>query len=319
MARRQLSIGKIRALQRASILHNDAFGILALDHQDSLRRALDLPDAALVQFKMEVLSTLQNYTSGVLLDPVLGAAQAVQHGIARHIGLLVELEKADYSMEPLPLNVEIDPDWSVAKIKRMNADGVKLFFYYNPDDRPHAEEQASIIREAVAECAAHDIPLYAEPIMYSAAADSETYRADFSRLVIESARQIAALEVDVLKMEFPIDIDYQPDESAWLEACQQLTEAIEIPWVLLSAGVDFETFYRQVEIACKGGASGYIAGRAVWGDACLKKDPRRQRKWLAEEGLDRMRRLEAVARDRARPWTACYEPEPISTSWFKSY
>ena len=33
---------------------------------------------------------------------------------------------------------------------------------------------------------------------------------------------------------------------------------------LLSAGADYKTFNRQVEIACKAGASGFLAGRALW-------------------------------------------------------
>jgi hypothetical protein len=34
--------------------------------------------------------------------------------------------------------------------------------------------------------------------------------------------------------------------------------------MLLSAGVDFESFRKQVKIACKAGASGFLAGRALW-------------------------------------------------------
>jgi tagatose-1,6-bisphosphate aldolase len=298
-----LSMGKRRALQRASTPEG-IFAILALDHQDSLRRVLDLPDEDLIQFKMDVVGALRHDASGTLLDPVLGAAQAIQQGIVSQIGLLVELEKADYSMDPLPLNVEIDPDWNVAKIKRMGADGVKLFFYYNPDHTRYADAQDSIIRGVVAECAAHDIPLYAEPIMLPHPDGSDAYQADFSRIVIESARRIAALGVDVLKMEFPIDIGYQPDESAWLDACQQLTEAIDVPWVLLSAGVDFATFCRQVKVAC---------------DACAIEDVKQRRIWLEEEGSERMHRLAGIARHHAQPWTKWFEVDPVTTSWFKHY
>ena len=317
-----LSIGKIRALQRVS-LDNDVFAILAIDHQDSLRRALDRTDDDLIAFKKDVVGTLQAEVSGVLLDPVMGAAQAVEAGLARDIGLLVELEKADYSMEPLPQQVEIDPAWSVQKIKRMSADGVKLFFYYHPDNAALAEAQNAIIRDVVADCAAWDIPLYAEPIISpnpgGPAAGTDAYRADFGRAVIESARQIAALGVDVLKMEFPIDITHAPDESAWSDACRQLSDAVDIPWVLLSAGVEFPTYLRQVEIACAAGASGFMAGRAVWGDACAINDLSQQRDWLADEGIQRIRQLSDAARKSARPWSAFYASEPISTTWFQDF
>ncbi len=42
--------------------------------------------------------------------------------------------------------------------------------------------------------------------------------------------------------------------------------ASSAPWILLSAGVDFDEFAIQVRIACTAGASGFLAGRAVWQD-----------------------------------------------------
>jgi tagatose-1,6-bisphosphate aldolase len=83
-------------------------------------------------------------------------------------------------------------------------------------------------------------------------------------LVIETARQITALPIDVLKAEFPADIESEPDEGRLLELCRELDRASRLPWVLLSAGVGFELFRKQVEIACKAGASGFLAGRALW-------------------------------------------------------
>ncbi len=49
-----------------------------------------------------------------------------------------------------------------------------------------------------------------------------------------------------------------------MNLCKELDQASRLPWVLLSAGVDFESFRIQVEIACKAGASGFLAGRALW-------------------------------------------------------
>ena len=77
-----LSIGKYRALQRASTAGGH-FTILALDHSDALRRAMKpgAPDtvttAQMVAFKRQVISALAPETSGVLLDPIYGAAQRI--------------------------------------------------------------------------------------------------------------------------------------------------------------------------------------------------------------------------------------------------
>ena len=143
---KKLSFGKFRALQRAST-PDGFFNILAIDHQDALRRAMNpqFPDrvspADLTGFKLQTVAALIDNVSGVLLDPVYGVFQAIVGQILETKGLLVELEKADYQLNPMPLDVEIDPDWNVAKIKQINADGVKLFFYYNPHQADHAARQ----------------------------------------------------------------------------------------------------------------------------------------------------------------------------------
>jgi tagatose-1,6-bisphosphate aldolase len=74
-----------RALQRATT-PDGLFTILAIDHQDALRRALNpkAPDSVsdhdVVFFKQQVVSSLIDSVSGVLLDPIYGAFQAIADG-----------------------------------------------------------------------------------------------------------------------------------------------------------------------------------------------------------------------------------------------
>ncbi len=314
---KSLSIGKFRALQRAST-SDGIFSVLAIDHQDSLRRALNpqspnsITDKDMVTFKSQVVTALWDEVSGVLLDPVYGAPQIIEQGLPNQVGLLAELEKADYDMEPLPLAVDIRPQWSVGKIKRMGADGVKLFYYYDPDNPDLCQQQDATIAQAVADCSAYDIPLYAEPIV------TDTTPDDRQRKVIESAVKSDQLGVDILKLEFPIDIHANPDHGRWQDACEVLTKAVQAPWVLLSAGVDFEVFCQQVEIACKAGASGFIVGRAVWGDACTLPIEERQH-WLATIGQQRLKRLHDIATKHATSWTSIYQPKKVTTRWYAEY
>ena len=42
---------------------------------------------------------------------------------------------------------------------------------------------------------------------------------------------------------------------------------------MLSQGVPFDEFPRAVEDACKGGARGFLAGRALWTNALADPDP----------------------------------------------
>lgn len=319
-----VGVGKLRALGRTSAPPN-VFTILALDHQDALRRALN-PSApqtvtteALTAFKLDVLEALSPHASGVLLDPKHGAPQAVAAGLLNQIGLLLELEWSDYQLEPLPLEIVIHPNWNVEKIKRMGADGVKLFFYYHPEDRAHAAAQEAVLRGVAAECERWDVPLYAEPILYSLPGADAIPAADRTRLVIESARRTEACGADILKLEFPVDVAQMPDEAHWMEACTQLTGATRLPWTLLSAGVDYATFARQVEIACKAGASGFIAGRSVWGDACTFTERDARRDWLRDEGRRRMQHLSECARTYGAHWTDKLKTESITTEWFITY
>ena len=45
---------------------------------------------------------------------------------------------------------------------------------------------------------------------------------------------------------------------------QRLNDHINMPWVILSSGVDEKLFPRAVRVAMTAGASGFLAGRAVW-------------------------------------------------------
>ena len=94
-----IGIGKRRGLQATSS-ERGLFTILAFDHRGSLRRAMcpQSPDTVsysdVVSFKLEVLSALAPRASGVLLDPIYGAAQAVAAGgLPGHVGLLVAVEE----------------------------------------------------------------------------------------------------------------------------------------------------------------------------------------------------------------------------------
>ena len=67
----------------------------------------------------------------------------------------------------------------------------------------------------------------------------------------------------------------------------------EVPWAVLSAGVNHATFLGQVEIAMRNGASGVIAGRSLWKD-CISLDRDIQRERLKTIAVSRLREIQAV-------------------------
>jgi tagatose 1,6-diphosphate aldolase len=107
-----------------------------------------------------------------------------------------------------------------------------------------------------------------EPLSYSLKPTVKNLCSEEQRkVVIETARRLTLLGADILKAEFPLEITEIPNEDVCFSARAELTETSHVPWTLLSAGVTFEDFTRQVKIACLSGASGVITGRAVWIEA----------------------------------------------------
>src|SRR3989442_11004652 len=80
--------------------------------------------------------------------------------------------------------------------------------------------------------------------------------------VIRTAEALSPLGIDVLKAEFPGDPKVTTNPEDLRKNCDRLSHATKVPWVVLSAGADFNVFRGLVEVACHGGASGFLAGLA---------------------------------------------------------
>ena len=330
---KSLTIGKIRGLQQIA----NADGILtmcAIDHRGSLRSMIneespgEVDYTEMVERKVELCSSLAEYASAVLLDPVFGAAQCISRGVLpKSTGLLISIEASGYSGEKEHRLTELLSGWSVEKIKRMGASAVKILVYYRPDLKQLAIQQLDTVNMVARECIEYDLPFLVEPVSYavgSEVSNPQEFAKVKEQLVIETARDVTALPIDVLKAEFPADLRYKKDKSELIELCHQLDEASTVPWVILSAGVDFKFFYQQVEIACKGGASGFLGGRAIWQEAMHIDDARERVRYLSTVGVDRLKRLTEIASKYAVPWQkrlgrAAGELTDISPKWYLEY
>ena len=318
-----LSIGKLRGLQQCTS-DQATFTCLALDHRQNLRRALNPADPAsvsdldLTRFKLEVTAALAGAATAVLLDPQFSAAQAVAAGvIPRGTPFVVAVESTGYGGEPTARQSQILPGWSVEKAKRMGASMIKLLVYYHPDS-PTASEIEAFVRQVAEECTRLDLGLMLEPLSYSLAADKKLASAEKRHVVTETARCLTVPGVDVLKAEFPLDITEDPLESEWAKACAGISSLSQAPWILLSAAVDYETYLRQVKVACQAGASGIAVGRAVWQEAVALAGPARLT-YLTEIARPRLETLTRICADLARPWTDFYTAAEVTPDWYKTY
>ena len=318
----QLNIGKMRGMRHCASARG-TFTCLALDHRQGLRRAMNpedpnsISDNQLTRFKLEIAAELGEAATAVLLDPEYSAAQAVAAGIIpRDAGLVVAVEATGYTGDPDARHSRILPGWSVEKAKRMGADMIKLLVYYHPD-APTAVEIEAFVQQVSDECARHDLGLMLEPLSYALDGGKINASEEKRRVVVETARRLTPLGVDLLKAEFPLTVTSQ-EEAEWLAACAEVSEASTVPWILLSAAVDFGTYLRQVRVACTAGASGVAVGRAVWKEAVELVGNERSA-FLRGVARERLERLSALCYALAKPWTDFHTTGEIGEAWYKNY
>lgn len=283
--------------------------IMAIDHRNNLRQSLNpqnpsqVADQELTAFKVDVVKSLASSSSAVLIDPEYGARQVLDAGVLpESTGLIVAVEKTGYAGDPANRISETLPDWSPQKINQLGASGVKLLVYFHPDS-PTADQTEHLVRQVAASCRETGIPLFLEPLSYPLdPGQGKLGSVERRRVVIETARRLTQIPgVDILKAEYPLNISEGPLESEQISACQELTDASAVPWVLLSAGVSFDTFLDQLKLACQAGASGAAVGRAVWKEA-IDLDSSDRERFLYEVASKRMARVTAICNEYARPW-----------------
>jgi tagatose 1,6-diphosphate aldolase len=320
----KLSVGKLRGLQQ---LANDK-GIMtmcALDHRGSLKKMLsgdslqEVSYQTMVDFKLDLCRILDSHASAILLDPIYGAAQAITTGVlSKNTGLLVSLEESGYSGSSGERITTLVPDWNVRKVKRMGASAAKLLLYYRPDTSV-ASRQLDLVSKLADDCLAEDIPLVVEPVSYRVNEGREEFAAMKPEIVIETAKQITSLPIDILKAEFPADPEYQSDKDKWGDLCYKLNEASRVPWVILSAGVDYDIFCQQVEVACHAGASGFLGGRALWQEATSIVSREARNSFLSTIVVERLASLTDLANARGIPWYTKLKFSEVDEDWHRRY
>jgi tagatose-1,6-bisphosphate aldolase len=121
----------------------------------------------------------------------------------------------------------------------MGASAIKLPVYYHPD-APTARRIEELVRQMADDCCDQDISFFLEPLSYSLdSAHKPLLAQERRRVVIETARRLTPLGGDVLKAEFPIDVDSENDRMAFLrltarprmERLTALCAALARPWM----------------------------------------------------------------------------------------
>lgn len=313
----QLTPGKLWGMRRMS----DARGIFkmtAVDQRPPIKGPIaahlgvdEAPWEEVATFKRLLIEELQAASTAMLLDP----HYAIPVGIDRLSptkGLIVTLEDSLFEDTPTGrLSANID-DWSVDKIKRMGADAVKVLAWYRPDaDAAVCRAQQDYVKRIGEACDRLDIPFLFELLVYPLAADAHQttdyveMQAKRSDHVLGSVAEFAKADygVDVFKLESPVNAKDADGSDSVQSLFDEMGRLAGRPWVMLSAGAGKAEFRRVLEHAFRAGASGFLAGRAIWLDAFRHyPDWTRIRMELAGDALDYLAGISALADAEAADW-----------------
>lgn len=320
----------IRTNLDACATSNGIIAAAAMDQRGSLKRALDKAgapktDAAVLgEFKTALIEALSPHATAVLVDAVYGLEASKRR--ADGCGLLLSYERSGYDTTEPGRQPDLVENWSVKRIGEAGANGVKLLVYYNPTEPEHINDRKHAFVERVgAECEAEGIPLFLEPVTYD---DDVSDPVEYARRKPHYVRDTAAefskdrYRVSVLKVEYPVEARFTagfaraPEATAYrLEEARELikeaADAATKPFIYLSAGVDMDVFIELLELAGDVNAKyhGVLCGRATWKGgiaAYAENGDSGLRRWLEEQGVPNIERLNETVMANATPWWNAY-------------
>ena len=237
--------------------------------------------------KIDIATHLARHATAVLVDPLCALPRMVDEGhLHKSTALLVGLDDSGYESTPEGYRLSrLVPGISARRVRELGGTGGKIMVYLR-SDLPQANAQnIALLSQVIADFAAEDLLLVVEFLTYALPDEDKAAHAAALPALIEGGSRICLeLGAKLLKIPFP----------GTAEACANITRmAGEVPWAVLSAGVDHATFLGQVETAMANGASGVIAGRSLWKD-CISLDRAVTRERLTTIALPRLRELQAV-------------------------
>jgi tagatose 1,6-diphosphate aldolase len=314
----QLTPGKLWGLRRMAD-ESGIFKMIAVDQRPPIKGPIakyhgvdQAPWEAVAKFKGLLVETLQAQSTAMLLDPHYAVPYSTDV-LSPTKGLIVTLEDSLFEETAEGrLSSNID-DWSVSKIKRVGGDAVKVLAWYHPDAGDAVNHaQQDYVKRIGEECAEYDIPFLFELLVYPLSKDAHQTQEyiemqgkkadDVLKSVEEFAKPVYG--VDVFKLESPVNAKDADGSAAVQSVFDEMGRIAGRPWVMLSAGAGKSEFRNVLDHAFMAGASGFLAGRAIWLEAFLHyPDWDKIRHDLQGEAADYMADISALADKSAVRWS----------------
>ena len=249
------------------------FAMVAMDQRESLRTMLrehghDATDERVARFKRAVARELAPHASGFLIEQehVETVAPHVPHGLILAVDLLDQEPGSIVEDTRLDEEPRLEP----------GVVALKLLVIWRDDER--RAQRVEMSRRFVALAERRGVLSVLEP-------------------VVVAARELGATQPSLYKCQVPLEGRGDPAEIT--RHAREIDAAVGGPWVVLSQGVAPDDFPAAVEAACRGGASGFLAGRALWTATLPAPDPTAL---LREISVPRLQQLAAIVDEHGHPW-----------------
>jgi len=311
--------GKLWGLRR---LADDSgrFKMLAMDQTGpivnpikEIRGVDKAPFEDVAAVKNMLAKHLTKHVSAVLIDPPLGYSTTIAD-IPAHKGLIIATEWATWEVTPTGRKSSNIPGWDGGVIRTVGGDAVKVNLWFRADVSPDVKEnQVAYIQSVKDACAKADIPFVLEFLVYPFPdEDMDAFTARRTEMVLAGLSDPDIMDpegVDIFKLEAPIPMANVPDPdgpqgSETQKLFDKMASGIHRPWVQLSGGAGPADFMKILKYAYRAGASGYLAGRAIWAQAFKKfPDLAAMEKDLATQAVAVVDEANELTDKMATPWS----------------
>ena len=278
-----------------------ALAMVAVDQREALRgmfaahQSTPVPDSQLTQFKVDVARELSPFASALLVDQEFGIDAIIdQKALAPTCGLIAAADLLVGPAGGAATDTAVDPDVDPMRMRDIGSVGLKFLVLWRNDESP--ESRLKLVDEFNQLCAKSGLPSIIEVIVKPPTDSSRSF--DREEELVIAAKEASTWNADLYKAEVPFH--GEGDLLAITRNAQRITEAVGTPWVVLSNGVKAPFFADAVKACAQGGASGFLAGRAVWADIVGSADIPAA---LREVSIPRLEKLAEIVDQYARPWS----------------
>ncbi|MET7433239.1 MULTISPECIES: hypothetical protein [Streptomyces] len=278
------------------------FAMIAMDQRESLRAMMarhsagaPVTDDAMVAFKLSVARELGPLASAFLIDREYGYDRVVGERLLPADCALVLAADALDQPGGVVADTDLDEQVDPGQARLDGAVALKLLVVWRRDAL--REQRVELAARFVARCREAGLASVLEPVTRPTPEEEAAGTFDLNDSIVEAARELAPLGPSLYKCQVP-DRGVGPVSHLARQA-ERIDAVVDCPWVVLSQGVDPQDFPQAVEAVCRAGASGFLAGRALWTDALASADPLPV---LRGASADRLRELGGIVDRFGRPW-----------------